>query len=45
MMFFAAVHEPAFGMKRRFVVLHQFGGYWKHSGYSASVAGVPMRRE
>jgi hypothetical protein len=32
MMFFAAVHEPAFGMKRRFVVLHQFGGYWKHSG-------------
>jgi hypothetical protein len=30
---FAALHESAIGTSRRFVVTHQFGRYWRHSGH------------
>jgi hypothetical protein len=39
---FAAAHESANGTSRRFVVTHQFGRYWRHSGHSASVESAPI---
>jgi hypothetical protein len=33
---FAAVHESAYGTKRRNATSHQFGRYWRHSGHSAN---------